>query len=92
MEFNFKEIVEALLTQIKPTEEQKALAEARLEVCQECPDRNNRKCGKCGCFLGTKIYTQRENPCPLKKWKDIDRNYYNKQSEKNMKSKNTILV
>lgn len=39
----------------------------RLETCVECPHRDNRKCGKCGCILAIKAKWSTEK-CPDNRW------------------------
>lgn len=74
MDFNIKEIVTAWFTKATATDLQKELAEARLKICKECEYRRHNDsfgvwyCEKCGCPLQGKIFTKRENACPLKKW------------------------
>ena len=94
---NFKEIIEAWTISFKPSPEQKLLAEKRGEICDECPSKipNNKLfkfpvCKECGCPIGKKIFTNEINPCPLKKWEDIDVEYFNKFN-KNKSKKNKLL-
>ena len=69
-----KEIVQSYATMIKPTEEQKALAEIRLDTCMKCEfwaknATGIEYCSKCGCALKAKIFTPRGlEACPEKKW------------------------
>ena len=62
-----------------PTPEQKELSEARWNICVQCDEyRENNKdkgapfCNTCGCPLNKKIFTNKFNECPLKKWEDVD--------------------
>ena len=32
-------------------------------------------CGECGCPIAKKIFTNDYNPCPLKKWEEVDAEY-----------------
>jgi hypothetical protein len=72
-------IVDAWVTASNPTIEQKNLAEARWNVCIQCPEfRSEREitgepyCNDCGCPLMKKIFTKEFNECPQKKWKEVD--------------------
>lgn len=44
-------------------------ANARLTVCRGCEffDKNQERCGKCGCFMALKTYLKAER-CPVGKW------------------------
>lgn len=42
--------------------------EARLAVCQGCPDRNGARCDKCGCVLAWKAGLATER-CPMRRWR-----------------------
>ena len=64
---------------LKKTPEQKELSEARWNICVQCDEyRENNKdkgapfCNTCGCPLNKKIFTNKFNECPLKKWEDVD--------------------
>lgn len=90
---NFKQIIEAWTISFKPTDEQRKLAEMRGAVCDTCESKlpkgrvfNVPICKECGCPIGKKIFTNEFNPCPLGKWKDIDKEYFG-----DVKSKNTLL-
>jgi hypothetical protein len=72
-------IADAWLTARNPTPEQKELSEARWNICVQCDEyRENNKdkgtpfCNTCGCPLNKKIFTNKFNECPLKKWEDVD--------------------
>lgn len=73
------DIAKAWIVARNPTIEQKNLAEARWNICIQCDEfRKEREvtgepyCNDCGCPLHKKIFSQRYNECPLKKWKDVD--------------------
>jgi hypothetical protein len=93
---NFKEIFEAWVISKNPTETQKSIANARLEICKVCEYRKetfrgkkwSNVCGKCGCPLSKKVFSPLFNPCPMEKWEEIDSNYMQKVSKK---SKSTII-
>jgi hypothetical protein len=66
-----KEILVSYLTAMNPTEEQKVLAEKRLETCLECEHwvQNPARCGLCGCLTKGKVFTPRgADACPAHKW------------------------
>lgn len=78
---NVQEIVEAWITKINPTEEQKKLAEERATICSTCDLAKGPVCSKCGCLLPAKVYSPRENPCPKRKW-TCDTEYFSKKVSK----------
>jgi hypothetical protein len=45
--------------------------EDRLAICYECPSRNDKNCGECGCFIEAKAAI-RSSECPLAKWPVVD--------------------
>jgi len=68
-----KEILISYITAINPTQEQKEIAEKRLEVCMGCeswvqsPIRDY--CGKCGCNTSAKVFSPvGASACPEKLW------------------------
>lgn len=66
------EIITAWAISINPTDEQKALAEKRLEICKSCENWADglidSYCKACGCMFKAKVFTTAENGCPLGKW------------------------
>jgi hypothetical protein len=70
-----KEIILAYATMVNPTEEQKKMAEIRLETCMECEEWQVNAvgieyCGKFGCATKGKIFSPKGiQACPLSKWK-----------------------
>jgi len=80
---NIKEILNAWVTSFNPTPEQLSRANDRYSICSECPSRreifSNKNwsmiCGECGCPLQKKIYSNAINPCPLKKWENVDKKH-----------------
>jgi hypothetical protein len=84
---NIKEIIEAWSIANNPTPSQKTLAELRGEVCENCPAKKTKLkiaiCKECGCPISKKVFTNNYNPCPLKKWEEIDKPYF--------KSKPTLI-
>jgi hypothetical protein len=72
-------IADAWITAVNPTESQKKLAEARWNICKQCPEFREKRpvtgepyCNDCGCPLNKKIFSKVYNECPLGKWKDVD--------------------
>lgn len=68
-----KEIIISYATKFNPTEEQKEVAEKRLEICMACEHWVQTSirdyCGKCGCTTSAKVFTPvGANACPEKKW------------------------
>lgn len=61
------EIFQGFKNLIFPKQEIEVLAEARLRICFNCPDRLENKCGKCGCFLAAKTRSP-QSKCPLNRW------------------------
>lgn len=87
MKFDIKEIVTAWFTKFNPKDEQKKLAEQRAEICNQCEHPAEgvggiRYCDICGCVLSAKIYSPKENPCPLAKW-TCDTAFFSKKRDKN---------
>jgi hypothetical protein len=77
---NIKEILTAWSIAMKPSPLAKKIAEDRLSVCLKCEFREevlDKKvwsaiCGKCGCPLMAKVFSQEISPCPLSKWDTAD--------------------
>lgn len=67
-----REIVTAWAISFSPTEEQKAKAEQRLEICQSCENAGQGPlgpfCKLCGCAFRAKVFTPVQNGCPAGKW------------------------
>jgi hypothetical protein len=68
-----QEIILSYATKFNPTEEQKQIAEKRLEICSGCqfwvqsPLRDY--CNICGCTTSAKVFSPvGANACPEKKW------------------------
>jgi len=83
-------IADAWITAKNPTPEQKTLAEARWNICIQCPEfRAEREitgdpyCNDCGCPLKKKVFSKVYNECPLKKWKEVDDLLYHHTMKKN---------
>jgi hypothetical protein len=68
-----KEILLSYMAAMNPTEEQKELAEKRLNTCVECEHwvQNPARCGLCGCLTKGKVFTPRgADACPAHKWSE----------------------
>jgi hypothetical protein len=80
---NFKEIFKAWITFSNPTEKEEKLAKARLDICEGCQYKKeilkkkswSLVCGKCGCPIQAKVFSDAVNPCPMGYWKEIDKNF-----------------
>lgn len=78
-----KEIVTAWAVSMKPTAEQKELAEKRYEVCLGCeqygksrPVTGDEYCKKCLCPIQKKIFTLKvTDTCPLNKWDKVEKEF-----------------
>ena len=77
---NIKEIIEAWAIANNPTPPQKKLANLRGEVCEVCPSKKKKLtvtiCKECGCPVSKKVFTNSFNPCPLKKWEEVDKPFF----------------
>lgn len=69
-----REIITAYATMMNPTEEQKQLAEKRLNICMTCTDWKRNAlgidyCGLCGCTTKAKVFTDKgSGACPKGIW------------------------
>jgi hypothetical protein len=89
---NFKQIIEAWIIAGQPTEAQQELAEKRGKICDECPSKkilfeklkSGAYCSECGCPIAKKIFTNDLNPCPLKKWEEVDAPFFKKKENRTM--------
>lgn len=69
-----QEIIQSYARMVNPTEEQKKLAEIRLESCITCDQfaKNSlgiEYCKKCGCATKAKVFSPKGmQACPLDKW------------------------
>jgi len=68
-----KEILISYATKYNPTEEQKEVAEKRLEICMGCEYWKQTAirdyCSKCGCTTSAKVFSPvGSSACPEKKW------------------------
>jgi hypothetical protein len=73
-----KIIIQAWITAANHTPEEKKLADSRMAVCNTCEFRVKyfinafSVCGKCGCPLSKKVFTDprlpAEDKCPEQKW------------------------
>lgn len=67
-----QEIVQAWATAINPSDEQREVAEQRLQICMTCEFWSNSlvaTCTKCGCATKGKVFSPRGiQACPEGKW------------------------
>lgn len=83
MKFDPIEIIDAWFRSLNPNEKESNLARERLDICMGCDFRKEviRKkkwsalCGKCGCPIQKKIFTDQYGSCPLNKWDGIEKKY-----------------
>lgn len=87
-----KEIASSWIISIKPTDNQKILAQKRYDVCLSCEFYGEKReitkdeyCKQCGCPISKKIFSPLYNECPEKKWEHVDSIYW-KSTQKNKKS------
>ena len=89
----FKEIVNAWIIANNPTKDQEILAENRFSICDSCPSKKvlsdklkiSITCSECGCPIAKKVFSPVFNACPLKKWEDVDNNFF-PQTQKSYKT------
>lgn len=87
---DFKEIINAWIAANNPNEDIKILAEKRLEICKLCEHRKEilkkvewtHVCGKCGCPVNKKIFSENYGACPVGKWDDLDFRHMKFKKEK----------
>lgn len=93
------EILEAYFTKVTAKKDENSpryqLAQERLKVCNACNLVAKNKigiyyCSKCGCAIGGKVFSKRENPCPEQKWQECDKTYFNEKAKEAQKSKQLI--
>ncbi len=83
LDIDVLDILKSWITSVNPTETQSELAKKRLDVCAICDFKreviHNKEwswlCGRCGCPIRKKIYTDQYGSCPLKKWNFIEDDY-----------------
>lgn len=88
MELDFKKIIKAWVVAANPSPSQKELAERRMEICNGCEHKKiiTKKlnigvvCGECGCPLNKKIFTMKNDSCPLNKWLEVEKDYFKSKS------------
>jgi hypothetical protein len=91
---NLKDIFTSWIRLTTSTEQQSKLAEIRFDVCKGCVYKQeiikgkewSLLCGKCGCPIKAKVFSDAINPCPMGYWKEIDKNFGVNVDEKNKKS------
>lgn len=86
---DINEIIQAWIIAGNPTEVQKSLAEERGKICDGCEYKKTfidkikiaTVCTACGCPITKKIFSNQFNACILKKWEDVDVNYFPNQKK-----------
>lgn len=77
---NLKEIVSAWMISFNPSREQVTLALKRGKICENCVHLSSivgiPKCGKCGCPISKKIFSNYYNTCPEKLWEECDSTHH----------------
>jgi ribosomal protein L37E len=77
---DIKKVWKAWVTSYRPTQQQSNLAVKRVLICNRCPSMakylNIDICSECGCPISKKVFTNEYNACPLKKWGNIDKEYF----------------
>jgi hypothetical protein len=69
-----EEIIRSWFISINPTDEQVIKSIHRMDTCLECEHKKDSEifsfsyCDKCGCPLRKKVFTPKEDGCPLGKW------------------------
>lgn len=76
---DLKNILTAWKIAMNPSKEQKELSEKRIGICELCEHKKGGFCSKCGCPIRKKSFTPAYNPCPRKKWGDVDDIFFDKQ-------------
>ena len=85
MSFSISNIVSSWAKYIHHTEKEKIHAERRYSICYECPKRlKTGICGACGCVLAAKTFSNIPNECPLGKWYEVDKEYFNLKEKKSL--------
>ncbi len=86
MPIDVKEITNAWFDSYFSKDNKKLLAKERLEICKMCPSMKDTFqlfgtklkitiCNECGCPIDKKIFSQKFNACPLKKWESVDNSH-----------------
>ena len=77
-------IIEAWRIAKNPSDRQMNLAKLRASICDGCDSKKTITelveigivCSECGCPISKKVFANVQNPCPLKKWEDIDKPFF----------------
>jgi hypothetical protein len=77
---NIVEIARAWRKSYFHNDNEEKMANARLQICNNCKEMKEiltiNYCGKCGCNINKKVYSPDFNKCPLKKWKEVDSEFF----------------
>lgn len=84
---DIKEIIQAWSLKISAPNDVVELAEKRATICKNCEHAKQGikgkdwtyYCGKCGCPIAGKTFSPKQNPCPLEKWEEVDKEYFSKK-------------
>lgn len=95
---NIKEIIDAWVISFNPNEHQINKSIDRGKICDVCPSKKiitksfklATVCGECGCPISKKIFSAEFNPCPLKKWEEVDKKYIGAPMTHNPKTIKTL--
>jgi hypothetical protein len=85
-----EEIFKAWRTAFNPNEAQKELASLRMDICNGCEHKQVIaiiRCGLCGCPLAGKTYSPVQNACPAGKWGEVDKHFFELNTEYTKKLK-----
>jgi len=77
---NIVEIFKSWAISLRPDERQNKLASGRMLICDSCEYKRTEPiiyCHKCGCPLEKKVFSPLENRCPLGKWEEVDKPFFN---------------
>jgi hypothetical protein len=85
MSFSISNIVRSWAKYLNHTEAEQQHAEKRYAICYECPKRlKTGICSACGCVLAAKTFSNLPNECPLGKWYEVDKEYFNIKEKKSL--------
>lgn len=79
---------------VNPTEEERIHANERLDICKACnyydeildKKKWSAICRECSCPLSAKIFTPKNNPCRIGRWKEVDQKYNVYREDKTKKT------
>jgi len=74
------EIFKSWAISLRPDDRQNKLAMGRMLVCNSCEYKRTEPtiyCHKCFCPLDKKVFSPKQNRCPLGKWEEVDKPFFN---------------